>query len=92
MTQPQPQRSRADMHSMKESYITSPMALDHFYLFTAWANFSRETQARLQQKARSPLEIVALATEKGYNISTKQLSHFSQPLRESYWVWNQKDY
>lgn len=66
------------------------MSSDHFYLFTAWASFSKEAQQRLQS-VQSAQEIVALAAEKGYQITVEQLSHFSRRLQEPHWVWNQHD-
>jgi hypothetical protein len=68
----------------------SLMASDHFYLFTAWASFSEEAQRRLQS-VNSPQEIVALAAEKGYQITVEQLIHFSRRLQDRHWVWNQHD-
>lgn len=66
------------------------MASDHFYLFTAWASFSKEAQQRLRF-AQSPQDIVAIAAEKGYRISVQQLSHFSRRLQEAHWAWHQRD-
>lgn len=60
---------------------------DHFYLFTAWATLSRTAQTRLQQ-ASSPQEIIAIAHEKGYQITVEQLSHFAHRLTEPHWVWH----
>jgi hypothetical protein len=67
------------------------MVSDHFYLFTALASFNRSLQERLQS-VQSPDDIVAIAAEKGYQISIEQLSVFSRRLRASYWIWrNQGD-
>ena len=66
------------------------MASDHFYLFTAWASFSREAQNVLQT-VQSPQEIVDLAASKGYEISVEQLRRFARRLQEPHWVWNQHD-
>jgi hypothetical protein len=66
------------------------MASDHFYLFTAWASFSKEAQ-NLLQSVRSPQEIVELAAQKGYAISVEQLRLFARRLQEPHWVWNQHD-
>ena len=65
------------------------MASDHFYLFTALASFNRSIQERLQS-VQSPEEIVAIAAEKGYQISVAQLSLFSKRLRSSHWVWSNR--
>lgn len=66
------------------------MASDHFYLFTALASFSAETQALLQS-VQTPQEIVDLAAQKGYQISVEQLRLFARQLQEPHWVWNQHD-
>lgn len=63
------------------------MASDHFYLFTALVSFNRSIQERLQS-VQSPEEIVAIAAEKGYQISVAQLNLFSKRLRASHWVWS----
>ena len=66
------------------------MTSDHFYLFTAWASFSREAQ-KLLQSVQSPQEIVDLAAEKGYEITVEQLRLFARRLQDPHWVWNQHD-
>jgi len=63
------------------------MASDHFYLFTALAAFNRSIQERLQS-VQSPEEIVAIAAEKGYQITVAQLSLFSRRLTAPHWVWS----
>jgi hypothetical protein len=62
------------------------MASDHFYLFTAWASFNRTIHQRLQS-VQSPEEIVAIAAEKGYQITVAQLSLFSRRLTGDHWAW-----
>jgi predicted ribosomally synthesized peptide with nif11-like leader len=63
------------------------MASDHLYLFTALAAFNTALQEQLQS-ASSPQEIVAIAAEKGYQISVEQLGLLSHRLNEAYWAWS----
>jgi predicted ribosomally synthesized peptide with nif11-like leader len=63
------------------------MASDQLYLFTALAAFNTALQEQLQAAA-SPQEIVAIAAEKGYQISIEQLRLLSYRLNETYWVWS----
>lgn len=63
------------------------MASDHLYLFTALAAFSKSLQDQLKT-AESPQDIIAIAAEKGYQISIDQLGLLSIRLNETYWVWS----
>jgi predicted ribosomally synthesized peptide with nif11-like leader len=63
------------------------MASDQLYLFTALAAFNTSLQEQLKT-AGSPQEIVAIAAERGYQISVEQLSLLSCRLTEAYWVWS----
>lgn len=66
------------------------MASDHFYLFTAWASFSREAQESLKS-AKNAQDIVSIAAKNGYTITLQQLLHYAQQLQEPHWIWNQLD-
>lgn len=74
----------------QKSIAAHPIASDHFYLFTAWASFSKEAQ-NLLQAVQSPQEIVELAAQQGYRINVEQLRLFARRLQEPHWVWNQHD-
>lgn len=63
------------------------MASDQLYLFTALAAFNKSLQQQLKS-AESPQEIIAIAAEKGYQISVEQLGMLSIRLNETYWVWS----
>jgi predicted ribosomally synthesized peptide with nif11-like leader len=63
------------------------MASDQLYLFTALAAFNTHLQDQLK-RAGSPQEIVAIAAERGYQISVEQLRLLSHRLNEAYWVWS----
>ena len=63
------------------------MASDHIYLFTALAAFNKGLQEQLRT-AESPQEIIAIAADKGYQISIEQLGILSIRLNETYWVWS----
>lgn len=63
------------------------MASDHLYLFTALAAFNKSLQDQLKT-AESPQDIIAIAAEKGDQISIDQLGLLSIRLNETYWVWS----
>lgn len=66
------------------------MTSDHFYLFTAWASFSREAQESLKS-ANNAQDIISIAAQNGYTITLQQLLHYARQLQEPHWTWNQLD-
>jgi predicted ribosomally synthesized peptide with nif11-like leader len=65
------------------------MASDQFYLFAALASFNTEIQEKLRQ-VQTPEEILAIASEHGYQISLQQLIYYSARLSADHWIWVRK--
>ena len=65
------------------------MASDQFYLFAALATFNTAVQERLRD-AQTPEAIVAIAADKGFQITVQQLSFFSNRINGDHWIWARK--
>jgi len=65
------------------------MASEQFYLFAALATFNTAVQERLRD-AQTPEAIVAIAADKGFQITEQQLSFFSNRINGDHWIWARK--